>query len=65
MDLIASLAGFPKAGTSRVAVVGHSQGGGVSQIPDGVRPTDQGLVGSDLAQAVYAEEAWIRAAFGM
>lgn len=32
MDLIASLGSLPKADATRVAVVGHSQGGGVSQI---------------------------------
>ena len=32
MDLIASLSSLPQADPNRVAVIGHSQGGGVSQI---------------------------------
>src|SRR6266545_394549 len=44
MDLISSLGSLPQADPSRVAVVGHSQGGGVSQILMVVDPRIRAVV---------------------
>jgi uncharacterized protein len=44
MDLIASLPSLPQADASRVAVVGHSQGGGVSEILMVVEPRVRAVV---------------------
>ena len=44
MDLISSLGSLPQADPSRIAVVGHSQGGGVSQILMVVDPRIRAVV---------------------
>ena len=54
MDLISSLGSLPQADASRVAVVGHSQGGGVSQILMVIDPRIRAVV---LHAPVSSDEA--------
>jgi dipeptidyl aminopeptidase/acylaminoacyl peptidase len=54
MDLVSSLASLPQADPSRLAVVGHSQGGGVSQILLVVDPRFKAVV---LHAPVSSDEA--------
>lgn len=57
MDLIASLPSLPQADTSRVAVVGHSQGGGVSEILMVVEPRVRAVVLHAPVSSSEAENA--------
>lgn len=54
MDLISSLGSLPQADAARIAVVGHSQGGGVSQILTVVDPRIKAVV---LHAPVSSDEA--------
>jgi len=57
MDLISSLGSLPQADASRVAVVGHSQGGGVSQILMVVDPRIRAVVLHAPVSSSEAENA--------
>jgi len=57
MDLIASLPSLPQADPNRVAVVGHSQGGGVSEILMVVEPRVRAVVLHAPVSSSEAENA--------